>query len=140
MCSVYERGTAADPYKICGQAGSDALAIQWTIDVGLCGAASGGSGTRKAFGRTYYESCRWLQTLVGQSALTVDYRYYFRAWMSNILRSHFLVKRNAPNFIDFYAATVSRLGGAGIAFNLHNRLTAVLEALRLASGGALCFK
>ena len=137
-CSIYECPDS-NHYATCGSPVLYTLAMTWPSDSGDCG-DNLQYGQRKAFGSTMYASWQWLSGLVGTSAITQDYRYYFRAWMSNILRSYSLTKTLAPSFMDFYSATVSRYGGAAIANSLHGRLLFDLEATRQRANGQECFR
>jgi hypothetical protein len=139
-CAVYECGVPGDPYRRCNTPRSSPLAFDWPTDLGSCSNSSGANGQRKAFGNTYYQTWSWLLARVGATGVARDYPYYFRAWMSNILRSHFLVKRDAPSLLDFYAATVARLDGTALVLNFQLVLAQNLGATFSRPDGPRCFR
>lgn len=129
-CQIKEE----QPYELCASGGtlftrsSDLLTIQWDTEIGDC--TSVGQLRRKAIGRILYAPWLELETQFGASAVGANYDFFFRAWMSEVLRTHYLATPNFTKLIDFYAAAVARgslTAPNGIGPRIQERMVWALE-------------
>ncbi len=127
--------TVLSPYEPCIASGfpflrtSDELTMQWDSEGGNC--ASVGPSRRKAFGRILYTPWLELQNQFGSSAINANYDFFFRAWFSEIGRTHYLATANFTKLIDFYAAAVARgnfTAPNGIGPRIQERMVSSLES------------
>ena len=112
----------------------DPAPVSWPLrpNQNIIGADRFGKG-RDVIGRAFYNSWKWVEWWYGDRPRALRDEN-FRAWWVDIMRSFALVS-DFPDIVDFYAATISRLGTyvfkeAGVSY----RLAYELENLVLDQG------